>query len=168
MIRKANSADLKRIMEIEVKSFFSPWPAELLSRHLGEDGFLVYEQEGIVIGYMIVGLKIPSLFARLERRTQELLWGKQEQEEEEEEEFVGHIMNLAIDPAYRRKGLGSELLTKGLEYLQQLGAQTVELEVRVGNEAAIKLYQKFGFVIKDRIKNYYHNGDDAYLMVKSL
>jgi len=111
----------------------------------------------------MVGLKIPSLFARLERRTQELLRGQQL-----EEEFVGHIMNLAIDPAYRRRGFGSELLKKGLEYLQELGAQTVELEVRVGNEAAINLYKRFGFLIKERIKNYYHNGDDAFLMTKGF
>jgi len=84
------------------------------------------------------------------------------------EENTGHLMNLAVDPLFRRQGIGSILLQRGLEYLRSLGAKTCELEVRVNNEEAIALYEKFGFGIKETIKNYYRNGDDAYLMIKEL
>ncbi len=164
VIRKAVAADIARIVEIEAQVFPTPWPRELLASYLGEDGFMVYEQDGTVIGYMILGIKIPSLLARLERRMLAALRGQ----DTNLEENTGHLMNLAVDPAFRRLGIGSTLLQRGLEYLQSLGAKTCELEVRVNNQEAIALYEKFGFVIKDRIKSYYRNGDDAYLMVKEL
>lgn len=163
-IRTAVTADIGRIVEIEMRCFPTPWPRELLTSYLGEDGFMVYEQDGAVIGYVIVGIKIPSLLARLERRMLAALRGQ----DANLEENTGHLMNLAVDPAFRRQGIGSILLQRGLEYLQGLGAKTCELEVRVNNQGAIALYEKFGFVIKERIKNYYSNGDDAYLMVKGL
>lgn len=163
-IRKAIAADIARIVEIETRCFPTPWPRELLASYLGEDGFMVYEQDGAVIGYMILGIKIPSFLARLERRMLAALHGQ----EASLEENTGHIMNLAVDPPFRRRSIGSMLLQKGLEYLQSLGAKNCELEVRVNNEEAIELYRRFGFVIKEVIKNYYRNGDDAYLMAKRL
>jgi ribosomal-protein-alanine N-acetyltransferase len=45
---------------------------------------------------------------------------------------------------------------------------TVRLEVRVGNEAAQCLYEQLGYQIVQRMEKYYSNGDDGYLMVKSL
>jgi len=125
---------------------------------------MVYERDGTVLGYMILGMKIPSLLERLERRMLAAWHGQ----EADLEENTGHIMNLAIDPAFRRLGIGGLLLQRGLEYLQSLGAKACELEVRVNNQEAIALYEKFGFAIKERIKNYYRNGDDAYLMIKEL
>lgn len=163
-IRKAVAVDIARIVEIETQCFPTPWPRDLLASYLGEEGFMVYEQDGTVWGYMIVGIKIPSLLTRLERRMLAALRGQ----EVSLEENTGHLVNLAVDPAFRRRGIGSTLLQKSLEYLQSLGAKNCELEVRVNNEEAIELYQKFGFAIREIIKNYYRNGDDAYLMAKEL
>lgn len=170
MIRKAEEADLPRIMEIERGSFRSPWPEALLRQYLGEEGFMVCEEGGRVVGYILVGLRIPSLLSRLERQTRRLFrrGGGGDQPEEDPDLKVGHIMNLAVDPAHRRRGLGSGLLRAGLDYLRQLGARRVELEVRTHNRAAICLYRKFGFTVERLIRHYYSNGDDAYLMQKSL
>ena len=115
-------------------------------------------------GYILVGLRIPSLLSRLEHRTRRLL-GHQE---DEPELHVGHIMNLAVAQGQRRRGLGSALLRTGIDYLRGLGARTVELEVRVNNQPAIRLYQKFGFTIARRMPHYYSDGSDAYLMRLSL
>jgi ribosomal-protein-alanine N-acetyltransferase len=158
-IRQAEWGDLDRIVQIEHASFPTPWPRELLGRYLGEEGFLVAESEGGLIGYLIVGLKMASFFARLERRTRQLLRGEAIPEPQ-----IGHVLNIAIDPRYRRRGLGAALLQRGLEYLTRLGAEEIELEVRVDNAAAIALYRRFGFSIKERLRNYYSNGDDAFLM----
>lgn len=161
--RPADEKDLPRILEIEKTSFQFPWPAELLRAHLGERGFVVYEHEGQIVGYILVGIKIPSLWERLERRTRALVGQRVDLEER-----TGHIMNLAIDPSFRRRGLGSLLLRQGMHYLKELEADCAELEVRVSNDPAIRLYEKFGFHIKERFSNYYGIGEDAYLMVKSL
>lgn len=166
LIRKAEERDLPRVMEIERGSFSSPWPEALLRSYLGEEGFLVGEEDGKVVGYILIGLKTPSFFSRLERRTR-LLFGL-EQGDEDPDLHIGHVMNLAVDPSYRRRGLGTELLRAGLAYLKRLGARQVELEVRTENEEAIRLYRRFGFTIDRLISHYYSNGDDAYLMKKSL
>jgi ribosomal-protein-alanine N-acetyltransferase len=161
-IRLTHEGDLPRILEIERAAFSSPWPVELLRGHLGEGGFWVYEQDGEVVGYILVGIKIPTLWERLEKRTRALVGQRIDLEER-----TGHIMNLAIDPKFHRRGLGSLLLQEGLRYLTELGADSVELEVRVNNDSAIQLYEKHGFHIRERYRHYYGNGDDAYRMVRS-
>lgn len=163
IVRPATETDLPRIVEIEADSFATPWPESVLRGHLGEGGFLVYQRYGTVIGYIIVGIRIPSLFARLEKRTR--AWMRQPVDLEER---TGHIMNLAVDSAHRGRGVGMSLLQQGLRHLARLGAETVELEVRVENGPAIRLYEKHGFVISKRISRYYHGGEDAYLMSRSL
>ncbi|MCR4404680.1 MAG: GNAT family N-acetyltransferase [Candidatus Acetothermia bacterium] len=164
-IRKAEERDLKRVMEIERSSFTSPWPEGLLRGYLGEDGFLVGEDGEEVVGYILVGLRIPSFFSRLERRTRLLF---QRRDETDPELHIGHVMNLAVAVDRRRRGLGSQLLRAGLGYLRDLGAWRVELEVRTQNREAIQLYRKFGFSIERLISRYYSDGDDAYLMALRL
>ncbi len=163
-LRRATLADLERVLEIERFSFPAPWPREYLVQHVGDDGFVVLEYEGLIVGYTIVGVKIPSFLARLERRTRALLTGQ----EPEELPPVGHILNIAVDPAFRRQGLGRRLLEYALDYCRYLGAEQVELEVRTNNAAAIQLYQKYGFVIRERVPYYYSDGEDAFVMVKKL
>ena len=158
-IRPAERADLERVVQIEHDSFPTPWPYDLLADHLQQDGFLIAEVDNFLVGYVIVGVKIPSFFARLERRTMQLFTG-----EEREEPQIGHVMNIAVDPNYRKLGLGKALLKEGIEYLKKLDAAEIELEVRVDNAPAIALYERFGFTIIDRIRNYYSDGDDAFLM----
>lgn len=165
-VRKAEERDLPRIMEIERTSFANPWPEALLRSYLGEEGFLVGEEDGEIIGYILVGLKTPSFFSRLERRTR-LLFGL-ERGEEDPDLHTGHVMNLAVDLPYRHRGLGAELLRAGLAYLRGLGARQVELEVRTANEEAIRLYRRFGFSVDRLITHYYSDGADAYLMKKPL
>lgn len=164
-IRKAEERDLKRVMEIERSSFTSPWPEGLVRGYLGEDGFLVGEEGEEVVGYILVGLRTPSLFSRLERRTR-LLFHRQE--DLDPDLHIGHVMNLAVALPQRRRGLGTELLRAGIAYLQQLGAWRVELEVRTQNKEAIRLYRKFGFSIERLVNHYYSDGDDAYLMALPL
>jgi len=163
-MRRATVADLERVLEIERLSFPAPWPRDYLAQHLGDDGFVVIEHESRVVGYTVIGVKIPSFLARLERRTRALLTGQ----EPEEPPPVGHILNIAVDPAYRRKGLGKRLLEYALDYCRQLGAERVELEVRTGNDPAIALYRKYGFVIRERLPFYYSDGEDAFVMVREL
>jgi ribosomal-protein-alanine N-acetyltransferase len=164
-IRKAEERDLKQVMEIERSSFTSPWPEGLLRGYLGEDGFLVGEEGTEVVGYILVGLRTPSFFSRLERRTRFLF---HRQDGTDPDLHIGHVMNLAVVLPQRRQGLGADLLQAGLGHLKQLGAWRVELEVRTQNREAIQLYRKFGFSTERLFSHYYSDGDDAYLMALPL
>ncbi|BEU88259.1 ribosomal protein S18-alanine N-acetyltransferase [Selenomonas sp. TAMA-11512] len=57
----------------------------------------------------------------------------------------GHISNVAVDPAHRGQGIGSALLENLIRAMKERGAASATLEMRVSNDAARKLYEKYGF-----------------------
>ncbi len=78
-----------------------------------------------------------------------------------------NIVNIAVLPEERRKGLGAGLLKGIIALGASLGATFVTLEVRAGNVAAQALYGKFGFqIIAMRKKYYSDSGEDAVVMIK--
>ena len=81
---------------------------------------------------------------------------------------TGHITTIGVAPEHRRRGLAQKMLRHVEEALQNREMATVSLEVRVSNIAAQSLYRSLGYTIVQRLNNYYNNGEDAYLMVKSL
>ncbi len=76
-----------------------------------------------------------------------------------------HIVAIATHPAYRRRGIGERLLARALELARERDAKTVTLEVRVSNEPAQRLYEKYGFRrVGLRPRYYTDNGEDALIM----
>ena len=76
----------------------------------------------------------------------------------------GEISNIAVHPHYTQKGVGFALLRAAQEYCRKAGVKTLHLEVRTGNERAIALYRKCGFVRTGLRRGYYaDNGEDALL-----
>jgi ribosomal-protein-alanine N-acetyltransferase len=72
-----------------------------------------------------------------------------------------HIINLAVNPACRRQGIGEAMVRHVLQ-----NAKSFFLEVRKSNAAAVKLYEKIGFQVIDERKNYYvDNQEDALVML---
>ena len=72
---------------------------------------------------------------------------------------------LTVDPAFRRRGIGQELLSQSLAALQSEGAESCFLEVRSQNIAAHTLYTALGFQTAGRRKGFYKNpSDDALVM----
>ncbi|WP_442753997.1 GNAT family N-acetyltransferase [Methylocystis sp. JAN1] len=69
------------------------------------------------------------------------------------------VLTFAVDPARRGAGLGRMILDKHLENLERGGARLVFLEVADDNEAALKLYYRFGFKEIGRRENYYQRAD---------
>ena len=104
-------------------------------------GFLVAEQHHKLIGF-ITGLKISETTAK--------------------------ILMLAVLKHHRKKGIGSALLTQFLKELYFQHIIQVDLEVRTTNTTALEFYKKHGFLIIDTIPRFYQNGEDAYIMRKTL
>jgi ribosomal-protein-alanine N-acetyltransferase len=77
------------------------------------------------------------------------------------------MMNIAIDPAYRRRGVAQELVERLEMALKEKGVICLALEVRASNVAAIALYEKLGFSVIGKRPNYYrHPKEDALIMRK--
>ncbi|MBR2323313.1 MAG: ribosomal protein S18-alanine N-acetyltransferase [Clostridia bacterium] len=79
-----------------------------------------------------------------------------------------HIVNLAVREDKRGLGLGNVILERLLSQAIMLGNSEFTLEVRPSNEKAIALYQKYGFKVEGRRRNYYGDGEDALIMWKRL
>ena len=77
------------------------------------------------------------------------------------------MMNLAVDPRYRRKGIAENLVCYLIGNLKEKEVTCLTLEVRASNDPAIKLYTKLGFSEVGRRRGYYHNPkEDAIIMRK--
>lgn len=80
-----------------------------------------------------------------------------------------HITTIAVDPAYRGKGVGELLLNALIDHAFELGARQITLEVRVSNTVAQRLYLKYGFQpAGTRTRYYTDNGEDALIMWTDL
>jgi len=75
------------------------------------------------------------------------------------------IHRIAVKEEYRRSGVAGRLLKVMFEILENMEIMTIHLEVRQSNHDAIKLYEKFGFMIKGRRRGYYEEtGEDALVL----
>jgi len=81
---------------------------------------------------------------------------------------AAHITTIGVAPEHRRRDLASRLLAHLEDALRAKGVSTVVLEVRVSNLVAQELYKRRGYASVQLLKNYYSNGEDGYLMTKSL
>jgi ribosomal-protein-alanine N-acetyltransferase len=76
---------------------------------------------------------------------------------------VWHLMNVAIHPEHRRRGIARELIDR--LFVEAGPGARFTLEVRVSNAPAIEMYERFGFRHAGRRRRYYHdNGEDALIM----
>ena len=79
-----------------------------------------------------------------------------------------HLTTIGVAPEHRRRRLASKLLVHVEEALQHRGVRTIVLEVRVSNTTAQDLYRESGYLAVQRLAKYYNNGEDCFLMLKSL
>ena len=79
------------------------------------------------------------------------------------------MMNVAVNPEFRRKGIGEALVNALSEELKAVGNTCLTLEVRISNAPAIALYEKLDFAQVGLRKNYYRNPkEDALILRKEL
>ena len=78
-----------------------------------------------------------------------------------------HVMNVAVEPAYRRRGIATALLDRLFELTADDSRRGYTLEVRVSNTHAIALYERLGFQGRGIRRGYYtDNREDALIMWK--
>jgi len=126
------------VVEIERASYSYPWRESLFARELENpfSHFFVWVEEGMVVGYACYWLV-------------------------EEEAYLA---NIAVDPPWRRRGVGRLLLEESLKRVRELGGREVVLEVRKGNRPALSLYRSVGFKVVGMRPRHYEDGEDAWVM----
>ncbi|HKP71266.1 MAG TPA: ribosomal protein S18-alanine N-acetyltransferase [Pyrinomonadaceae bacterium] len=79
-----------------------------------------------------------------------------------------HLTTIGVAPEHRRRQLASRLLSHTENALRHREVRTIVLEVRVSNTTAQDLYRESGYSVVQRLAKYYNNGEDCFLMLKSL
>lgn len=139
-VRIAKSSDLDDIYELDVQTFAMPWSKEALSYDILENDnafVIVAEYEGEFAGYADIWTVLDE----------------------------ADLNSIAVRVDFRRKGIGYAIMLAMTEMLSANGVATINLEVRVSNMPAIKLYKKYGFKECGVRPGYYlDNGEDALIM----
>ncbi|MFM9904398.1 MAG: GNAT family N-acetyltransferase [Pyrinomonadaceae bacterium] len=84
------------------------------------------------------------------------------------ENNAAHLTTIGVAPEHRQRRIAAKLLDHMEKALRIREIGTIMLEVRVGNEAALDLYRKLDYTVVQRVIKYYNNGEDCFLMMKSL
>jgi [ribosomal protein S18]-alanine N-acetyltransferase len=83
-------------------------------------------------------------------------------------EDEAEILNMAVDPAHRRKGIGSTLLLAAISAAQAQNGKNIYLEVRESNSAAISFYRQHGFEKSTERRGYYSSPTENAVVMKKL
>ena len=86
--------------------------------------------------------------------------------EDKKRSSIAQVMTLAIHPDFRKQGIATQLLLQAESLIQF--ANSIELVARIDNFAAIKLYEKYGYVKDNILTNYYRDGVTGQRMVKKI
>ena len=141
IIVKMNESHVSQVAELEKICFSDPWSENSVASELNNKlaFWLVAEEEGRLAGYV----------------------GSQTVCNETD------MMNVAVHPDFRRRGIAEALVNGLVEKLKSKGSHCLTLEVRASNAPAIALYEKLGFSEIGRRKNYYRNPrEDALILRK--
>ncbi|TML13269.1 MAG: ribosomal-protein-alanine N-acetyltransferase [Actinobacteria bacterium] len=140
-LRKLKLRDLSAIEEIERASYPTPWSRSMFAGELAKPSSIclgaVDGERDELVGYLIISRYVDA-------------W---------------HVMNIAVAPAHRRKGIARALMERLFEITARDARRGYTLEVRVSNDAAIRLYEALGFRARGIRRGYYtDNREDALIM----
>lgn len=140
-IRKMKKEDILQLAELEKLCFSDPWSVSAFEYELKNplSLWLVAAEGGTVAGYI----------------GSQTVMGETD------------MMNVAVAPAFRRKGIGERLILSLIDQLKDQQSHCLTLEVRISNDTAIALYQKLGFIQVGCRPGYYRNPrEDALILRK--
>ena len=152
-LRRMRPDDLEEVMVIERAAFRHPWSTELFRREL--------EHDWSTILVCVEPLTSAAAGRATERIVGFLIYWLVHDEV--------HILNVAVSPEHRRRGIARTLMGETEKRAVQAGATLMTLEVRRSNAAALELYRAFDYRAVGVRPNYYvDEGEDAIVMVKEL
>jgi ribosomal-protein-alanine N-acetyltransferase len=142
-LRNLRLRDLAAIERIERRSYPTPWSRSMFAGELTKSSSVclgAYDTEtDELVGYLIISRYVDA-------------W---------------HVMNIAVAPGHRGRGIATSLLERLFELTAGDGRRGYTLEVRVSNNSAIRLYEKLGFKARGIRRGYYtDNREDALIMWK--
>lgn len=143
-IRRAATDDLEALHAIERACFDDPWSMAMLASELDDDPRrlpLVAVADDAIVGFALFWVIVDEI----------------------------HLVNVAVAPDCRRRGIAQQLLDHLLASPAGRAAAILTLEVRISNEGAIAFYRRNGFVdVALRPRYYPDTGEDALVMLKTL
>lgn len=142
-LRRLEMRDLDRIEEIERESYPTPWSRSMFAGELAKPSSICLgafdTERDVLVGYLIISRYVDA-------------W---------------HVMNVAVEPSQRRRGIAQNLLERLFEQTANDSRRGYTLEVRISNENAIRLYERLGFQARGLRRGYYtDNREDALIMWK--
>jgi ribosomal-protein-alanine N-acetyltransferase len=141
-IRRLTLADLAAIERIERRAYPTPWSRSMFAGELAKTSSICLGAFDADVGETLVAYLIISRYADA--------W---------------HVMNVAVRDDYRGQGIATQLLNRLFELTAGDDRRGYTLEVRVSNTAAIRLYERLGFVARGVRRGYYtDNREDALIM----
>jgi ribosomal-protein-alanine N-acetyltransferase len=138
-LRRLELSDLDAIEAIERASYPTPWSRSMFAGELAKPTSLSLGavEDGKLVGYLVISRYVDA-------------W---------------HVMNVAVDPSHRRRGIATALLERLFEVTRDEARRGYTLEVRVSNAGAIRLYERLGFQARGTRRGYYtDNREDAVIM----
>jgi ribosomal-protein-alanine N-acetyltransferase len=142
-LRRLSMRDLTAIEEIERRSYPTPWSRSMFASELAKPSSICLGAFDVetdeLVGYLVISRYVDA-------------W---------------HVMNVAVTPEHRRRGIATTLLERLFELTAGRGRRGYTLEVRVSNTDAIRLYEQLGFRPRGVRRGYYtDNREDALIMWK--
>jgi len=137
-IRAMRYEDLDAIYDLEVQLFGqSAWPKETLEKDMELFEFDVLLENEEIVGYCSLAIMLD----------------------------YADVLNIGISKEHQRKGYGRLLMQHMIQKSWMANVPNITLEVRVSNHPAMALYESLGFKKVTKRKQYYQDGEDAFLMI---
>lgn len=142
-LRTAQPGDVRALASAEVECFVDPWPQRyFVSELFAPARFhrVLVDTGGELVAYLFTAWQYLDL----------------------------HILKVATLPKHRGRGLGRRLMLVAEGHAREMAGETLTLEVRMSNTAAIKLYETLGYDHMGIRKGYYADDSDALVMTKRV
>lgn len=142
-LRAIHPGDIRALAAAEVECFDDPWPESYVASELFAPARfhrVMVDPGGMLVAYLFTAWQYLDL----------------------------HVLKVATLPKYRRFGLGSRLMLVAEKHAREMAGETLTLEVRVTNTAAIGMYELLGYEAMGVRPGYYADESDALVMTKRI